>query len=117
MDWKRQRHAEHGTILIETFSFEKAAGKLTENLAAKLADHGVMLSPIPPANVFAVLEEQGRVDPFTRLVATFLQHYKGAQLSTEEAQKMAEHADPKTTRLYDRRRQTVSLDEVERIGI
>ena len=35
----------------------------------------------------------------------------------EEAQKMAGHVDPKTTRLYDRRRQTVSLDEVERIGI
>ena len=30
---------------------------------------------------------------------------------------LAGHADPKTTRLYDRRRQTVSLDEVERIGI
>ena len=30
---------------------------------------------------------------------------------------MAGHVDPKTTRLYDRRRQTVSLDEVERIGI
>ena len=84
MDWKRQLHAEHGTILIETFSYEKAAGKLTENLAAKLAEHGVTLSPIPPADFFALLEEQGRVDPFTRLVATFLQHYKGAQLSAEE---------------------------------
>ena len=94
MDWKRQLHAEHGTILIETFSYEKAAGKLTENLAAKLADHGVTLSPIPPADVFAVLEEQGRIDPFTRLVATFLQHYKGAQLTAEEvAERAAEAPD------------------------
>jgi hypothetical protein len=30
---------------------------------------------------------------------------------------MAAHSDPKTTRLYDRRSDKVSLDEVERIGI
>jgi hypothetical protein len=30
---------------------------------------------------------------------------------------MAAHADPKTTRLYDRRSDQVSLDEVERTGI
>ena len=30
---------------------------------------------------------------------------------------MAGHVDPKTTRLYDQRRQRASLDEVERIGI
>ena len=83
MDWKRQLHAEYKTILIETFSHEKAAGRLIENLTAKLADHGVALSPIPPGEVFAVLDEQGRVDPFTRLIATFLRHYKGAQLSAE----------------------------------
>ena len=35
----------------------------------------------------------------------------------EHAQRMAGHADPKTTRLYDRRSDTISLDEVERIGI
>ena len=84
IDWKRQLHAEHGTVLIETFSHEKAAGKLTENLAAKLAKHSVTLSPIPTDEIFAVLEQQGRIDPFTRLVGTFLQHYKGAQLTAEE---------------------------------
>ena len=89
MDWKRRLHAEHGTALIETFSHEKAASKLIENLAAKLANHSVALSPIPPTEVFAVLEEQGRVDPFTQLVATFLNHYKGAQLSAEEVARRA----------------------------
>ena len=92
MEWKRRLHADHGTVLIETYSYEKAAGKLTENLAAKLADHGVTLSPIPPADIFAVLEQQGRIDPFTRLVATFLQHYKGAQLSAQEVARRAAKA-------------------------
>ena len=84
MAWKRQLHAERGTTLVETFSHEHAAGTLTRNLAAKLQAHGVPLSPIPPAEAFAVLEEQGRIDPFIRLLATFLHHYKGARLTFPE---------------------------------
>ena len=84
MDWKRQVHAEHGTVLIETFSHERDEGKLIRNLTKKLAAHGVSLSPISREKVFTVLEEQGRIDPFTRLFATFLQHFKGARLSFAE---------------------------------
>ena len=78
MEWKRQLHEERGTVLIETFSHEHASGSLIGNLARKLSAHGVSLSPMPREEVFAVLEEQGRVDPFPRLVAAFLHHYKGA---------------------------------------
>ncbi len=92
MAWKRQLHAERGTTLIETFSHEHAAGTLTQNLAAKLQAHGVSLSPIPPAKVFAVLEEQGRIDPFIRLLATFLHHYKGARLTFSEVATRAANA-------------------------
>ncbi len=35
----------------------------------------------------------------------------------EHAQNIAGHSDPKTTRLYDRRSDEISLDEVEKIGI
>ena len=35
----------------------------------------------------------------------------------ELAQQMAAHSDPKTTRMYDRRGDDISLDEVEKIGI
>ena len=92
MQWKRELHANHGTVLIETFSHENDDGKLSQHLAAKLSDHGVTLSPIPADETFAILEKQGRIDPFTRLVATFLQHYKGAQLSTEEIARRAARA-------------------------
>ena len=83
-DWKQQLHAEHGTTLVETYSHEAAAGKLTENLGAKLEEHGVALSPIPPDEIFAVLNERGRIDPFTQLVAAFLQHYKGSGVTFRE---------------------------------
>ena len=81
MAWKRDIHAEHGTILIETFSHEHTDGRLLRNLTDKLAAHDVTLSPVPREEVFAALEQQGRIDPFTRLVATFLQHFKGSRMS------------------------------------
>ena len=52
MEWKRRLHDAHGTTLIETYSHEAAAGRLTENLAAKLQAHDIALSPIPPDEVF-----------------------------------------------------------------
>ena len=89
MDWKRRVHEEHGTVLIETFSHEHADGNLLRSLAEKLSAHGVVLSPIPRDDLFGVLEQQGRIDPFTRLLATFLQHFKGARLSFAEVSQRA----------------------------
>jgi integrase len=37
--------------------------------------------------------------------------------SLENAQAMAAHESPRTTKLYDRRGDKVTLDEVEKIGI
>ena len=88
-EWKLELHASHGTTLIETFSHEQAAGRLTSNLTEKLRAHDVRLAPIPRDQIFAVLNEQGRVAPFTQLVATFLQHFKGARLSLEEVARRA----------------------------
>ena len=35
----------------------------------------------------------------------------------EHAQEIAGHADPRTTKLYDRTRDAISLDEIEKIVI
>ena len=37
MEWKRKVHEEHDTTLIETYSYERVEGRLTEALAEKLA--------------------------------------------------------------------------------
>lgn len=47
-------------------------------------------------------------------ITAYLENPEG---KLEHAQQMADHSDPKTTRLYDRRSDDVSMDEVERIGI
>ena len=87
--WKLELHEEHGTTLIETFSHEQAAGRLTENLAAKLRAHDVKFTRIPREEIFEVLNEQGRVEPLPQLVATLLQHFKGARLSIGELERRA----------------------------
>ena len=89
MAWKRTLHEEHGTTLIETFSHECAAGTLLRNLEKKLHACGVNLSPIPTSEVFTTLQEQGWIDPFINLLTTFLQHFKGAQLSFEQVMQRA----------------------------
>ena len=123
MEWKRRLHEEKGTVLIETFSWERADGSLTGKLREKLAAHGVTLSPLPPAEVFAVLQRQGRIDPFMRLLATFLHHFKGAQLSFEEVSRRAAGAgDPLRAEaflavfrpVFERYRETLSgLGEID----
>ena len=93
MAWKRKVHAERGTVLIETFTHERADGRLIRNLEEKLAARGVQLAPIPRDRVFALLDDLGRVDPFIRLLATFLQHFKGGRLSLDEAVRRARSLD------------------------
>ena len=83
MKWKRETHRRCGTVLIETFSHEHAGGELLRNLAEELAARGVTMSPIPPDRVFEILRAQGRINSFTRLVATFLRHFKGSGLSVD----------------------------------
>ena len=87
--WKKELHQAQGTTLIETFSHECAAGTLLGNLEKKLLANEVTLSPLPSSDAFTALEEQGWIDPFIRLVATFLQHFKAAQLSFEHVMQRA----------------------------
>jgi integrase/recombinase XerD len=44
-------------------------------------------------------------------------YLENPEAKLEYAQQMAAQSDPKTTCLYDRRSDQVSIDEVERIGI
>ena len=101
MEWKRGVHAQHRTVLIETFSYEQADGRLLRNLTGKLQAYRVTLSPIPREEVFAALDREGRIDPFTRLVATFLQHVKGNRLSLDDiAERARAHRDRKRAEAF-----------------
>lgn len=75
MDWKRQVHAEHETVLVETYSWEREEGRLLDMLAEKLKPH-VTLRPIPDIEIYDRVAEVGVVDSFTSLIGTFLRHFK-----------------------------------------
>lgn len=49
--------------------------------------------------------------------ATGITAYRANGGTLEKAQEMANHASPKTTKLYDRTNDQITLDEVERIVI
>ncbi len=51
------------------------------------------------------------------LRATGITDYLKSDGSLSEARKMANHADTRTTQLYDRRGDTASLDEYGKVGI
>ncbi len=84
MDWKRGVHREKGTVLIETFSHERASGRLSDSLKRKLTARGVSLSPRPQTSIFDTLNRQGWIDPFIHLLAKFLNLYKSARLSFQD---------------------------------
>jgi hypothetical protein len=49
--------------------------------------------------------------------ATVITSYMKNGGKLETAQQIANHESPRTTKLYDRREEEISLDEVERIAI
>jgi integrase len=51
------------------------------------------------------------------LRATGITDYLRSEGTLEHAQAMANHSSPRTTKLYDRREDEVSLDEYQRVGI
>ncbi|MGM0743132.1 MAG: UvrD-helicase domain-containing protein [Pseudomonadota bacterium] len=75
MEWKRQVHAEHETVLIETYSWEREEGRLLDALARKLEPH-ITRRPLPEIEIYDQVTQVGMVDSFSSLVATFLRHFK-----------------------------------------
>jgi site-specific recombinase XerD len=80
-------------------------------------------TPLPQANAYAMIGRRARAAGIKTKVgnhtfrATGITAYLKNGGSLENAAAMANHASTRTTQLYDRRCDDVSLDEVERISI
>ncbi|WP_414727758.1 UvrD-helicase domain-containing protein [Yoonia sp.] len=88
MDWKRKVHAEHETVLIETYSWEREEGRLLDALAEKLAPH-VTLKPIPDIAIYDQVIQVGVVDGFSSLIGTFLRHFKNGGYQIDDCSNKA----------------------------
>lgn len=80
-------------------------------------------SPLPQANAYAMIQRRAKAAGIDTVVcchtfrATGITAYLKNGGTLEKAANMANHASTRTTQLYDRRSDEVSLDEVERILI
>ena len=82
--WKRGLHEHYGTRLIETHSWQCRDGVLFDYLGRALEQEGVALRPVPPENLLQRLRDDAAISRLGSLLATFLQHVRGAGLSVEE---------------------------------
>jgi site-specific recombinase XerD len=95
-------------LLFQTYS--RATGRLSGN-------------PLPQANAYAMIQRRARAAEITtkignhRFRATGVTTYLKNGGTLEKAAQMANHASTRTTQLYDRRSEEVTLDEVERVVI
>ena len=81
--WKRGIHADHGTSLIETYSWQAREGVLESSLLAQLEEAGVTFTPVPLASLLDGLGRR-QVSRLAQLVATFLNHAKTSGLLRAE---------------------------------
>ena len=84
MAWKRRQHRDNRTRLVETYSWEKSEGVLTEDLVRKLTEVGIVFNPLSPEKVFERINELGLVHTFTGLLSTFLSLYKSSGKTIDE---------------------------------
>ena len=80
-------------------------------------------TPLPQANAYAMVQRRARAAGLATRIgnhtfrATGITAYLKNGGTLEKAATMANHASARTTQLYDRRRDELSLDEMERIMI
>ncbi len=99
---------EPKAVLFQTYS--RATGQLTGN-------------PLPQANAHAMIQRRAKTAGIATRVgnltfrATGVTDFLKNGGTLERAAQMANHASTRTTQLYDRRAEEVTLDEVERVLI
>ena len=80
-------------------------------------------TPLPQANAYAMVRRRAKAASIATRIsnhsfrATGITAYLKNGGTLEKAAQMANHASTRTTQLYDRRSDDVSLDEVERVLI
>lgn len=76
--WKREKHAEYDTVLLETYSYDNKEGVLLENLKLKLQEKGVSIKKRTSREIWEILNSiaEEEVSALDNLINTFLNLYK-----------------------------------------
>ncbi len=89
MTWKREIHREHGTELIETYSWQHLEGNWLRSLREQLRERKIELRPQPSRRLIAQLRARMRSSQLSRVLSAFLQHVKSADHSDDELRRRA----------------------------
>lgn len=100
--WKRELHRKHQTTLLETFSYFRAEGRLTVELARLLSTAGVRIGAIEANELIPLITQEDILDPFLRMVSSFLNLYKSNGWTEPEVRQRALAAkDSRGTKFLD----------------
>ncbi len=125
---KRHEMPCHHTLEVYLHAYLDGAG-IAEDLKGPLfrtIGRGTQIltrTPLPQANAYAMVRRRALAAGIATKIgnhsfrATGITAYLKNGGTLENAAAMANHASTRTTQLYDRRRDDVSLDEVERIRV
>lgn len=97
--WKREIHEENETILVESYSYQKREGVLTQSLYESLRKYGVQFTPVEPSELLNCLNQQGYLSEFSQLCATFLDLFKGKNQGFEAFKASLSPDHPDTNRI------------------
>ncbi|MFT4041300.1 MAG: UvrD-helicase domain-containing protein, partial [Thermomicrobiales bacterium] len=91
MDWKRKLHRDHGTVLLETYSWMREEGTLTRELERQLRDHGAEPKLLSKDEIAAIVEQANTpFAEFLGLIDTFRALFQGQGASWEALQAKAQ---------------------------
>ena len=102
---KRVLHAECETTLIETFHYEWIEQNLISGLKEKLAEQGVIFTPLKPEEILNKLRENGQIAQWSDLLKKAIQAIRVERLTQvtilERLRKAAISQPDKVTELLD----------------
>lgn len=90
VSWKRELHRKHGTLLIETYSWQKREGSLLRTLEKALREAGVDFKSLSPEELIHHFQQSKHIDRFSDLIATFLRHVRSNPLTPAELRARAD---------------------------
>ncbi|MDD2932350.1 MAG: UvrD-helicase domain-containing protein [Methylotenera sp.] len=84
MKWKREQHQKNQTKLVETYSYYKRQGRLTDELHKNLTAEVVKYNPLAANQLLENLNTQNHISDFSKLIASILALIKSAGLGLQQ---------------------------------
>ena len=98
--WKRELHAQHGTTLVETYSWQYRKETLESSLEQQLRVRGVQFNPVPEEELVRKLSKE-KLSVLSSLLGTFLNHAKSSNFDHDEILRRAkDQRDRKRTQCF-----------------